>query len=167
MSSFIINLNLKKETTIKLFKLISKEKYYFKKENRYKLQNSLQRKRKDLILMLRETLINLINEGYEKERLEIQIQKTYQKYKSKSHFILEGNKYKDFSQIINKIKNNIKKDDVQKHKENIKNNMILDQLHNKINKINLKYKIKEYLNKQKNWNTEKYLIISIIMKLLI
>ncbi len=52
--------------------------------------------------MLRETLINLINEGYEKERLEIQIQKTYQKYKSKSHFILEGNKYKDFNQIMNK-----------------------------------------------------------------
>ncbi len=25
----------------------------------------------------------------------------------------------------------------------------LDQLHNKINKINLKYKIKEYLNKQR------------------
>ncbi|WNZ74045.1 plasmid maintenance protein [Borreliella garinii] len=117
--------------------------------------------------MLREALINLINEGYEKERLEIQIQKTYQKYKNKSHFILEGNKYKDFSQIINKIKNNIKKDDVQKHKENIKNNILLDQLHNKINKINLKYKIKEYLNKQKNWNTKKYLIISITIKLLI
>ncbi len=55
------------------------------------MQNSLQHKRKDLISMLRETLINLINEGYDKERLEIQIQKTYQKYKNKPHFILEGN----------------------------------------------------------------------------
>ncbi|WNZ74044.1 plasmid maintenance protein [Borreliella garinii] len=152
ISSFIIRLNLKKETTIKLFKLISKEKYYFKKENRYKLQNSLQRKRKDLISMLREALINLINEGYEKERLEIQIQKTYQKYKNKPHFILECNKYKDFNQIMNKIKNNIKKDDVQKHKKNIATNIyniLLDQLHNKFKKINLKYKIKEYLNKQR------------------
>ncbi|WNZ72131.1 plasmid maintenance protein (plasmid) [Borreliella garinii] len=77
------------------------------------------------------------------------MQNTYQKYKNKSHFILEGNKYKDFSQIINKIKNNIRKVDVQKHKENIKTNILLDQLHNKINKINLKYKIKEYLNKQR------------------
>nr|WP_325064319.1 plasmid maintenance protein [Borreliella bavariensis] len=70
---------------------MSKEKYHFRKEDRYKLQNSLQHKRKDLISMLRETLINLINEGYDKERLEIQIQKTYQKYKNKPHFILEGN----------------------------------------------------------------------------
>ncbi|WP_325064448.1 plasmid maintenance protein [Borreliella bavariensis] len=80
------------------------------------------------------------------------MQKTYQKYKNKPHFILEGNKYKDFNQIMNKIKNNIKKDDAQKHKENIATNIyniLLDQLHNKFKKINLKYKIKEYLNKQR------------------
>ncbi len=59
--------------------------------------------------MLRETLINLINEGYDKERLEIQMQKTYHKYKNNPYFILECNKYKDFNQIMNKIKNNIYK----------------------------------------------------------
>ncbi|WP_418453971.1 plasmid maintenance protein [Borreliella lusitaniae] len=158
ISSLIINLNLKKETTIRLFKLISKEKYYFKKENKCHLNKSLQNKRKDLISMLKKTQISLINEGYDKEKLEIQIQNTYQKYKNKPHFILESNKYKDFDQIINKIKNNTKKDDFQKHKDNIKvniYNILLDQLHYKNKKINLNSKIKEYLEKQEKLEYKK------------
>lgn len=158
ISSFIIDLNLRKETTIKLFKLISKEQYYFKKKTEYHSQKPLQHKRKNLISILRKTQINLINEGYDKEKLKIQIQNTYQKYKNKPYFILEGNKYKDFNQIINRIKSNTKKFDAQKHKNNIKintYNILLDQLDYQINKINLKFKIKEYLSKQKKLEYKK------------
>lgn len=158
ISSFIIDLNLRKEATIKLFKLISKEKYYFKKKTEYHSQKLLQHKRKNLISILRKTQINLIKEGYDKEKLKIQIQNTYQKYKNKPHFILESNKYKDFNQIINRIKSNTKKFDAQKHKDNIKiniYNILLDQLNYKINKINLKFKIKEYLSKQKKLEYKK------------
>ncbi|XOU12920.1 plasmid maintenance protein (plasmid) [Borreliella americana] len=158
ISSFILSLNLRKEITIKLFKLISREKYYFKKENRGHLQKPLQNKRRELILMLRKTQKNLIKEGYDKEKLKIQIQNTYQKYKNKPHFILESNKYEDLNQIINKIKNDIKKFDAQKHKDNMKiniYNILLDRLYYKINKIDLKSEIKEYLSKQKNLEYKK------------
>ncbi|MCD2332724.1 plasmid maintenance protein [Borreliella americana] len=158
ISSFIINLNLKREITIKLFKLISKEKYCFKKENKIDLQKTLQNKRKDLILTLKKTQKSLMNEGYNKEKLKIHIQNVYKKYKDKPHFILEINKYKDLNQIINKIRNNIEKFDIQKHKNNIKNNIyniLIDQLNHKINKINLSSKIKEYLNKQKKLEYKK------------
>ncbi|WP_420025574.1 plasmid maintenance protein (plasmid) [Borreliella yangtzensis] len=152
ISSFIINLGLKKEESIMLFKLISKEKYYFKKEKN-NTQNSLQKKRKNLISILKNTKIHLINEGYDKEKLKIQIKNTYQKYKNKPHFILENNKYKDLSKITKKIKEDTEKFETKKNKDNIKNNIyciLLDQLCYKTNKINLKSKIKEYLNKQRN-----------------
>ncbi len=90
--------------------------------------------------------------GTKKKDQKYKYKKHIRNIKDKSHFILECNKYKDFNQIMNKIKNNVKKDDVQKHKENIATNIyniLLDQLHNKFKKINLKYKIKEYLNKQR------------------
>ncbi|MCR8906756.1 plasmid maintenance protein [Borreliella burgdorferi] len=151
ISSFIINLNLKKETTIKLFKFIIKEKYYFKKENKCNLQKTLQNKKRDLISILRKTQKILIKEGYDKKKIKTQIQNTYQKYKNKPHFILESNKYKDFDQIIKKIKDDTNKTESQKHKDSMKTNMyniLLDQLHSKTNTINLKSKIKEYLNKQ-------------------
>ncbi|WP_418905266.1 plasmid maintenance protein (plasmid) [Borreliella finlandensis] len=151
ISSFIINLKLKKETTINLFKFISKEKYHFKKENRNHSQKTLQKKREDLISILKKTEKDFIKEGYDKEKLKVQMQNTYHKYKDKPHFILESNKYKDFDQIIKKIKNDIDKIDNKKHKDNMKTNIyniLLDQLYNKTKKINLKSKIKEYLNKQ-------------------
>ncbi|MBB6043494.1 plasmid maintenance protein (plasmid) [Borreliella yangtzensis] len=160
ISSFIINLGLKKEESIKIFKLISKEKYYFKKGNEDNPQKSLKHKRKNLISILKKIKISLINEGYDKEKIEIQIKNTYQKYKNKPHFILEQNKYKDFSKIIEKIKENTKKFEIKKNKDNVKNNIyniLLDQLSYKTNKINLKNKIKEYLNKQKNLEYKKIL----------
>ncbi|WP_418906318.1 plasmid maintenance protein (plasmid) [Borreliella tanukii] len=153
ISSFIINLGLRKEESIKLFKLISKEKYYFKKENKDHTQKSLHYKRKNLISILKETKIHLINEGYDKEKIKIQIKNIYQKYKNKPHFILENNKYKDLSKIMEKIKENTKKFGIKNNKDNIKNNIysiLLDQLCYKTNKVNLKSKIKEYLDKQKN-----------------
>ncbi|SCW41559.1 hypothetical protein SAMN02983004_01019 [Borreliella japonica] len=153
ISSFIINLGLKKEEAIILFKLISKEKYYFKKEIKDNQQKSLQNKRKNLISILKKTKTNLIKEGYDKEKLKIQIKNTYQKYKNKPHFILENNKYKDLSKIMEKMKENTKKFEIKKNKDNIKNNIyniLLDQLCCKTNRINLKSKIKEYLDKQKN-----------------
>ncbi|ACN53137.1 conserved hypothetical protein (plasmid) [Borreliella spielmanii A14S] len=76
--------------------------------------------------------MNLINVGYDKKKLKIQIRNTYQKYKNKPHFILKSNKYKDFNQIVDKIKSNTKKFDVQKHKDKIKiniYNILLDQLY--------------------------------------
>lgn len=158
ISSFIIDLNLKKETAIRLFKLISKEQYYFKKENnKHHLRKPLQNKRRDLILILKKHKW-ILNVGYDKEKLKIQIRNTYQKYKNKPHFILESNKYKDFNQIKDKIKSNTKKFDVQKHKDKIKiniYNILLDQLYYRINKTNLKAKIKEYLNKQKKLEYKK------------
>ncbi|WP_234930341.1 plasmid maintenance protein, partial [Borreliella garinii] len=81
-----------------------------------------------------------------------------QKYKNKPHFILEKNKYKDLSKIIEKIKENTKKFEIKNNKDNVKNNIysiLLDQLYCKTNKIDLKDKIKEYLNKQKNLEYKK------------
>ncbi|WLN25877.1 plasmid maintenance protein (plasmid) [Borreliella valaisiana] len=158
ISSFIINLGLRKEESIRLFKLISKEKYYFKKETKNNPQKSLKHKRKNLISILRKIKINLINEGYDKEKIKLQIKNIYQKYKNKPHFILEKNKYKDLSKIIEKIKENTKKFEIKNNKDNVKNNIysiLLDQLYCKTNKIDLKDKIKEYLNKQKNLEYKK------------
>ncbi|WP_418905290.1 plasmid maintenance protein (plasmid) [Borreliella turdi] len=158
ISSFIINLDLKKETTINLFKALSRERYHFRKENGFSFKENLQNKRKNLILILKKEQKNLINEGYDKETLKIYIQNIYQKYKNKPHFILENNKYQDFNEIIKKIKNNIKKFNIQEHDDNIKNNIyniLLDQLNCKIKKINLNSEIKKYLNKQKKLEYKK------------
>lgn len=115
------------------------------------LQKTLQNKKRDLISILRKTQKILIKEGCDKKKIKTQIQNTYQKYKNKPHFILESNKYKDFDQIIKKIKDDTNKTEPQKHKDNIETNIyniLLDQLHRKTNTTNLRSKIKEYLNKQ-------------------
>ncbi|WP_267501207.1 plasmid maintenance protein, partial [Borreliella garinii] len=56
---------------------------------------------------LKEILINTQKEleknGYNSEQLETNIQKIYENYKNKPHFIIENEKYNDLSKIKRKL----------------------------------------------------------------
>ncbi|WP_236842566.1 plasmid maintenance protein, partial [Borreliella garinii] len=79
------------------------------------------------------------------------IQKIYENYKNKPHFIIESQKYKDLSKIKQKLKKSIelKKENLQKNCKHIKINIfniLIDQLKKEANIEFLKPIVKTYLN---------------------
>ncbi|WP_419253649.1 plasmid maintenance protein, partial [Borreliella afzelii] len=85
------------------------------------------------------------------KQLKINIQKIYEIYKNKPHFIIEHQKYNDLSKIKLKLEKSIelKKENPQKDYENIKTNIfniLIEQLGKKENIEAIKPIIKTYLN---------------------
>ncbi|QMU99790.1 hypothetical protein F0310_05075 (plasmid) [Borrelia sp. A-FGy1] len=75
------------------------------KKNMY-ITKDFNRKRKDsLQKMIENVKQELIKKHYKQEDLDIEFTKLFDKYKTKPHFILEHNKYKDLSRFINYVKN--------------------------------------------------------------
>ncbi|AMR76243.1 hypothetical protein A0V01_06560 (plasmid) [Borrelia hermsii] len=155
----ILNLKLEKDATIEVLKVLKRtenfiEKTKHKKKSNIKLQeNKLASKRLELNRILDETRINLENEGYNSKQLEAQVQKVYEQYQNKPHFIIENNKYNDLERIIGKLKKSVERVEIiiKEDEKEIRNNVfsiLLEQLRNKVDTSVLVPILKEYLNKQ-------------------
>ncbi|UPA09592.1 hypothetical protein bhYOR_000870 (plasmid) [Borrelia nietonii YOR] len=155
----ILNLKLEKDVTIKVLKVLKRtenfiEKTKHKKKSNIKLkENKLASKQKELSRILDEIKVILKNEGYNSKQLEIQIQKVYEQYKDKPHFIIENNKYNDLEKIIGKLKKSVECVEVitKEDEKEIRNNVfsiLLEQLRHKVDTSVLVPILKDYLNKQ-------------------
>ncbi|UPA10155.1 hypothetical protein bhYOR_001546 (plasmid) [Borrelia nietonii YOR] len=155
----ILNLKLEKDVTIKVLKVLKRtenfiEKTKHKKKSNIELkENKLASKQKELSRILDETKVILKNEGYNSKQLEIQIQKVYEQYKDKPHFIIENNKYNDLEKIIGKLKKTVErvKVTIKEDEKEIRNNVFsifLEQLRHKVDTSVLVPILKDYLNKQ-------------------
>ncbi|WP_024654549.1 plasmid maintenance protein [Borrelia hispanica] len=147
----ILNLETTKE--IKIKKLIALKKEENRKEREQNKSKKLEEKQKELEKILGETKEGLKKEGYNEKQLETEIQKAYEKYKDKPHFIVESGKYGDLGQIVKRIKKTVerekkgRKEDQQQIRNNIFS-ILLDQLKNKVEVKVLAPILKNYLNKQ-------------------
>ncbi|WP_024654765.1 plasmid maintenance protein [Borrelia hispanica] len=147
----ILNLETTKE--IKIKKLIELKKEENKREREKNKSNKLIEKQKELEKTLAKKREELEKEGYDKKQLETEMQKEYERYKGKPHFIIESSKYGDLEQIVKRIKKTVEREKKEKKEdhEQIRNNIfsiLIDQLRNKVEVKVLAPILKNYLNKQ-------------------
>ncbi|WP_418885138.1 plasmid maintenance protein [Borreliella carolinensis] len=166
----ILDLNLNKDKTIEIMKIIKKIEV-----NLTKNKNAFKEKQKILKEILNKTKKQLEKKGHNVEQLKLQIENIYKNYKNKPHFIIENKKYKDLDKIILKIEKTmeIKKESLTKKYTNIKVNIfniLIEQLKKEFEIKNLKPIIKNYLNSKKNlkydsiFNTYYYELLETIKK---
>ncbi|ACH94208.1 plasmid partionning associated protein 2 (plasmid) [Borrelia duttonii Ly] len=147
----ILNLETTKE--IKIEKLIELKKEENKRERERNKNNRLIGRQQELEKTLAETKEVFKKEGYNEKQLEIEIQKAYDKYKNKPHFIVESSKYGDLGQIVKRIKKTVeckkkgKKEDYKQIRNNIFS-ILLDQLKNKVEVKVLAPILRNYLSNQ-------------------
>ncbi|AHH13437.1 Hypothetical protein BHO_0126301 (plasmid) [Borrelia hermsii YBT] len=155
----ILNLKLEKDATIEVLKVLKRTENFIektkheKKSNIKSQENKLASKRLELSRILDKTRINLENEGYNSKQLETQIQKVYEQYQNKPHFIIENSKYNDLEKIKGKLKKSVEcvKITTKEDEKDIRNDVfsiLLEQLRNKVDTSVLVPMLKEYLNKQ-------------------
>ncbi|AFI31912.1 plasmid maintenance protein, partial [Borrelia crocidurae] len=147
----ILNLETTKE--IKIKKLIELKKEENRRERERNKSDKLIEKQKELEKALEETKEKLKQEGYDEKQLETEIQKAYERYKDKPHFIIESDKYGDLGQIIKRIRKAVecKKKSLKEDHRQIRNNIfsiLMDQLKNKVEVKVLASMLKNYLDKQ-------------------
>ncbi|MBB5141901.1 plasmid maintenance protein [Borreliella afzelii] len=152
---FILNLDINKDLKIKMLK-VSKiiEIKLLKHKNIHFNKSYFKDKQNKLKEILDNIQKELQKKGYNAEQLKINIQKVYEIYKNKPHFIIEHQKYNDLSVIKRKLEKSIelKKENSQKDYEHIKvniYNILIDQLKEKANIEFIKPIIKTYLNSKK------------------
>ncbi|ETZ17559.1 hypothetical protein BDCR2A_01528 [Borrelia duttonii CR2A] len=162
----ILNLEISKDEKIKALREIKRDENRLRKnfQNRMKYdgnnQNKLQFKQQELSSILDKAKVKLEKKGYNEKQLEKEVQKVYEKYKSKPHFIIENDRYCDLKKIIGKIEMSCKKDrkNMQDNEKNIKDNIfsiLLDQLRHKTSIEILLPVLKNYLNKQEKLDYSK------------
>ncbi|QTL84318.1 plasmid maintenance protein [Borrelia miyamotoi] len=151
----ILDLKIDKDNKIKLLKIFKRTENYFESKNDGKTntnQSKSEIKKKELSRILHKTKCKLESEGYNSDQLKTQIQKVYEQYKYKPHFIIENDKYNDLRQIIDKLKKSVEhvKKDLKEDKD-IRSNIfsiLLEQLKRKVGIQVLIPILKDYLNKQ-------------------
>ncbi|WP_419255433.1 plasmid maintenance protein, partial [Borreliella afzelii] len=154
--SKILKLDIKTDLTIEIFKTVKRYENRLSKSKHISFNKScFKDKQNKLKEILENTKKQLEKKGYNPEQLEINIQKVYEIYKNKPHFIIEHQKYNDLSVIKRKLEKSIelKKENSQKDYEHIKvniYNILIDQLKEKANIEVLKPIIKTYLNSKNN-----------------
>ncbi|WP_373585007.1 plasmid maintenance protein [Borreliella afzelii] len=153
--SFILNLDINKELKIKMLK-VSKiiEIKLLKHKNIHFNKSCFKDKQNKLKEILDNIQKQFKEKGYSPEQLEINIQKVYEIYKNKPHFIIEHQKYNDLSKIKLKLEKSIEleKENPQKDYQHIKINIfniLIEQLEKMTNTEFLKPIIKTYLNSKK------------------
>ncbi|WP_210376931.1 plasmid maintenance protein, partial [Borreliella valaisiana] len=101
---FILNLDLNKDSKIKMLK-VSKiiEIKLLKHKNIHFNKSFFKDKQNKLKEILKNIQKQLEKKGYNPEQLKINIQKIYEIYKNKPHFIIEYQKYSDLSKIKLKL----------------------------------------------------------------
>ncbi|WP_420025224.1 plasmid maintenance protein (plasmid) [Borreliella yangtzensis] len=151
----LLNLNINKNILIKVFKTIKKYEIELTK-NKKNLSNKSRFKENQTKLkeILENTQKEFEKNGYNTKQLETNIQKIYDIYKYKPHFIIEYQKYNDLSKIKRKLEKSIelKKENPQKNYEHIRTNIfniLIDRLRNMKEIEILKPIIKNYLNSKK------------------
>ncbi|AHH05510.1 plasmid maintenance protein (plasmid) [Borrelia miyamotoi] len=156
----IFNLKAEKNVMIEMLKVVKRTENFFVNNNKNgkidgikPKKSKLESKQQELSRILYETKISLKNEGYDIKQLEIQIQKIYEQYKHKPHFVIENNKYNDLRNIIAKLKKSVEyvKKSTRDDEKNIRNNIfsiLLEQLRHKLDIEVLAPILKKYLDKQ-------------------
>ncbi|AOW96089.1 plasmid maintenance protein [Borrelia miyamotoi] len=155
----IFNLQIEKNAMIEMLKVVKRTENFFVNNKHGKIdgikpnKNKLEGRQQELSKILHETKIGLESEGYDIKQLEIQIQKVYEQYKHKPHFIIESNKYSDLSRMIEKLKKSVEyvKKNTREDEKNIRNNIfsiLLQQLRYKVDIEILVPILKEYLDRQ-------------------
>ncbi|MBB6208555.1 plasmid maintenance protein [Borreliella lanei] len=149
----ILNLNTDKDTKIKAMIILKQNEIALIKKFNIK-KSCMKEKQKKLKEILYNTRKELEENGYNPKQLEINLQKVYENYKYKPHFIIENHKYNDLNNIKRKLEKSIerKKENSQQNYQNLKANIfniLIEQLKKDTNIEILKPIIKKYLNKQK------------------
>ncbi|MBB5141791.1 plasmid maintenance protein [Borreliella afzelii] len=153
--SKILKLDIKTDLTIEIFKTVKRYENSLKKNKHISFNKScFKDKQNKLKEILENTKKQLEKKGYNTKQLKINIQKVYEIYKNKPHFIIEYQKYDDLSKIKLKLEKSIelKKENPQKNYEHIKTNIyniLIEQLKEKVNIEFIKPIIKTYLNSKK------------------
>ncbi|WP_418905488.1 plasmid maintenance protein (plasmid) [Borreliella turdi] len=153
--SKILKLDIKTNLIIEIFKTVKRYENSLAKNKHISFNKSCF---KDKQNKLKEILINtqkkLEKKGYNPEQLKTNIQKIYENYKLKPHFIIENQKYRDLDKIKLKLEKSIeiKKENSQKNYEHIRINIfniLIERLENTAEIEILKPIIKDYLNVKK------------------
>ncbi|AHH11463.1 hypothetical protein bcCo53_001471 (plasmid) [Borrelia coriaceae] len=150
----ILNLEVGKFFKIEALKAIKvAENNIHRKTDNTRTISKLKFKQKQLNKILDKTKTNLKNEGYESKQLTVQIQKIYEKYKHKPHFIIENDKYNDLAKEIENLRKIVEytKKNKKEDKKNIRDNVfsiLLEQLKHKVDISILIPILKNYLNEQ-------------------
>ncbi|WP_215539803.1 plasmid maintenance protein [Borreliella bavariensis] len=172
----ILNLDISKNEKIKILKTVKRIEIKLTKSKNIHLNKScFKEKQKQLKEILENIKKELEKKGYNAKQLEINIQKIYENYKNKPHFIIEGQKYNDLSKIKLKLEKSIelKKKPPQKNYEHIKINIfniLIERLENVKEIEVLKPIIKDYLNSKKKleynkvFDTYYYELLEIVEK---
>ncbi|WP_210365482.1 plasmid maintenance protein, partial [Borreliella valaisiana] len=124
--SNLLKLDINIDSTIAIFKTVKKHENSLKKNKHISFNKSCLKKRQ---IKLKEILENIKKQlkknGYNSEQLETNIQKIYENYKLKPHFITESQKYNDLSKIKLKLEKSTerKKENSSKNNKKIKENI--------------------------------------------
>ncbi|MGF7102278.1 hypothetical protein HNP70_001298 [Borreliella kurtenbachii] len=149
----ILYLNTDKNTKIKAMKILKQNEIALIK--RFNIKKSCFKEKQNILKnILNNTQKEFEKNGYNSEQLKINLQKVYENYKFKPHFIIESHKYSDLNNIKRKLEKSIerKKENSQQNYQNLKENIfniLIEQLKKYTNIEILKPIIKEYLNNQK------------------
>ncbi|WP_151074087.1 plasmid maintenance protein [Borreliella turdi] len=173
----ILNLDLSKKRLIEVLRIIKRIEINLTKNkkitlNKYPFKEQQEKLKKILI----NTQKLLEQKGYNTEQLKTNIQKVYENYKNKPHFIIENKKYNDLSKVKLKLEKSIEinKENSQKNYDNKKINVfniLVERLKEQKNTGALKTIIKTYLNSKNKLeykevfdNTYYYELLEIIHK---
>ncbi|WP_418456575.1 plasmid maintenance protein [Borreliella lusitaniae] len=172
----LLNLDINKDTLIEVLRIVKRiEISLIKSKNIYLNRSCLKEKQNKLKEVLSDAKKQLEKKGYNAEQLGINIQKAYEIYKTKPHFIIEYQKYEDLSKIKHKLEKliEIKKESPQKNFDHTKINMfniLIEQLKKDSEIEILKPIVKVYLNDKKKleynkvFDTYYYELLEIIKK---
>ncbi|PRR31656.1 plasmid maintenance protein [Borreliella burgdorferi] len=149
----ILYLNIDKDTKIEAINILKQNEIALIKKFNIK-KSCMKEKQKKLKEILYNTRKKLEENGYNPKQLEINLQKVYENYKYKPHFIIERHKYNDLNNIKRKLEKSIEreKQNSQQNYQNLKENIfniLIEQLKKETNIEILKPIVKEYLNNQK------------------
>ncbi|ACH95139.1 plasmid maintenance protein (plasmid) [Borrelia recurrentis] len=118
-------------------------------ESKIKRQEIKQKELKEILDLKRK---ELESQNYKEDVLNQEINKIYERYKNKPHFIIEQDKYRDLDLLIQKIKKNTEKcKSKTKERDDIKNNIfsiLLEQLRHKFDIGILVPTLKKFINAQ-------------------
>ncbi|MDO7257073.1 plasmid maintenance protein, partial [Borreliella burgdorferi] len=120
----ILYLNTDKDTKIEAINILKQNEIALIKKFNIK-KSCMKEKQKKLKEILYNTRKELEKNGYNFKQLEINLQKVYESYKYKPHFIIENHKYNDLGYIKRKLEKSIerKKENSQQNYQNLKENI--------------------------------------------
>ncbi|MDO7257035.1 plasmid maintenance protein, partial [Borreliella burgdorferi] len=129
---FLLRLTVDKDTMIKIIKNIKRIENKLLK-NTISNKSCFKEKQDKLKRILNNTQKELEQNGYNSKQLKTNLQKVYESYKYKPHFIIENHKYNDLNNIKRKLKKSIEreKQNSQQNYQNLKANIfniLIEQL---------------------------------------